>query len=183
MNIKNKLVEEKARYHPSCHVHFFRKTDDKKPANVSKVITYILTFLNEHADINQFSLGDLIKQFETENPNVSVPTARWIKQKLLTVLDENIFIATNRDDQSILCRRQEGNQILIQHFKEKNDSCDSCMKKITEAADIIIEDNEKNVYNNHLYPAANNFFESLDEGIPNSLKFFLKNLVFHKKKI
>ncbi|KYM94341.1 hypothetical protein ALC62_15043 [Cyphomyrmex costatus] len=173
---------------------FYRKnecsaseSESKKGSDVSKIVNYIFNFINSHPDLDQFSLQSIINEFQADNKDVTIPTLKWIKQQLFLKLEDDIFIASNNCQETIIFRRKAGNKILMKHFKESTrdevlPSEDSEVKTLKEAAEIIIRDVKNKTYDVHHYPAADQFFNGLDEYIPQSLFKFLWTLITHDKK-
>lgn len=58
------------------------------------------------------------------------------------MFNDDIFNASNRKKECLICRRHCENEILIKHFKASKNENKERMKTIEEAARIIIEDIE-----------------------------------------
>ena len=44
---------------------------------------------------------------------------KWIKKQLLLNLkNDDVFVASNTKQETVICRRQAGNKIIIKHFQD-----------------------------------------------------------------
>ncbi|KYN23237.1 hypothetical protein ALC57_04347 [Trachymyrmex cornetzi] len=143
--------------------------------------------IQSNPDVDQFSLTNLILQFQVENEGVSIPTVKWLKKQLLLHVSEDIFIADNNGQETIICRRKAGNRIVIKHFQESITEINPLSEEqehariLKEAATIIINELNKKIFDVNMYPVPDTFFNNLDDYIPESLFTFLRILITHEK--
>lgn len=98
----------KARYHYPCQAKFFKSFEISK-TNIDKLpnaVKFILNFVKEHEDVDFFKLQDLISTFAKANPNENLPVLKTIKKHLKKRFDETIFIASNKNQDSIIFRQK-----------------------------------------------------------------------------
>lgn len=184
LRIKDKdLCAEKARYHRLClrHVYNERLTNIRgRPLedSIANVLQFVLNYIFEHDDECQFSLRNIVEQYEgQEKINI-----RYVKEKLQEILRNDIVIHTLKNDY-ILSFIDCADKISINNWSSESISVEDREKKILEsAANIILRDIRKQYHDMSNYPDPNNFLHDAQTMIPESLSLLLSILIKTNKK-
>ena len=181
------LLEKKARYHRKCYTSFFKLPSlppsplNEKLPNITK---FIVTYIEEVKDKNQFSLKDLILLYKSENPEEKdFPHIRYIKEQILMHCKDDICITSFKNEECIIYRSEITDEIMLKHFKSKSKTDEESRAETIElSAEYIYKDIKNKVYNTTVYPPVDEFFLNLEKYVPDSLLKFVSTLICRYKK-
>ena len=171
-------------YHRKCHNEFWKTSSSKssiagRPVSqeVTTCLNTIFKYLEEIEDC-QFSLSDLSQLI-----NDSLDS-KIIKRKLIERYGDNIIITSNKRKVPTVCFRNSGHKILSDSWYQKKHTSEKeeRLRIIKKAAEILRDDIATTVYDNDTYPNSYGFLNDVEELIPESLKYFLENLILKNKK-
>ncbi|KAJ8895907.1 hypothetical protein PR048_001247 [Dryococelus australis] len=173
------LVAAEAKYHKQCRWLFAspgrgRAGDECRAFAFTKLYAYM-----DSAEDSQFLLSGLVetmKNFRTNNPNDSVCTTKYLKEKQNVPYGNSVFI-TELSGKSFIVKLK-GSVSSIVHDKwyldKKNTEEKENIRIVEATSDIIRRDIRSLVFDTKIYPAM----ESLDLGqLPEILKTFLNRVI------
>lgn len=173
------LIAVQARYHNACYLRLLHPSSDTDQTleNAPHILDLIESFIKDHPDETNFSLGQIIAKYEGE-----VANKQWLKKKLYERLGNDIMITSNHGSQPIIYVRNACNQILLENFRNSENVESDRFQIVRAAAKIIIQDIRAQEYDTETYPSPNFFFENVEKVIPNTLRMFLDTVVVSDKR-
>ncbi|KAJ8881698.1 hypothetical protein PR048_018184 [Dryococelus australis] len=173
------LVAAEAKYHKQCRL-LYVSTGRERPEDECRILAFTkLCAYTDSAEDSQFLLSDLVETmnyFNTNNPNDSVCTAKYLKEKLNAQHGNSVFITELSGKSSIVNLKGSASSILHDkwYLDKKNMEEEENIRIVEVAADIIRRDIRSLVFDTKIYPAM----ESLDSGnLPETLKTFLNGVI------
>lgn len=126
----------------------------------------------------------MINDFKDAFPELNVPANKYfVMKKLKAVLPENLYVASSRNRDPIICRSTIFDSIVIEHHSAKGNEKKTRLQIIKDAAKVISEEILSVECERNFYPPAPDFFENLDKNIPESLITLLVNIIFYGKGV
>ena len=180
---QNDLIAKAARYHASCFLdftspHVAKKRGRPLDPKVASCFEFVKDFIIENKEECQFSLDEILQQFQGE-----IPSVIRIVQKLEDYFGNNIIISKSGKGTIISCKSLSKKIVTDAFYKNRSKDEEQERKRIVEcAAKIIAEDIRSKVYDINEYPAPDNFLQNVDSVIPETLKIFLHSVISKEKK-
>lgn len=148
----------------------------KKPGkplsnDVTSAMEDICAYLEQNAGECQFTLKQLMDKIEGDYK----PSYSTVKRRLKEKYHHDVFIFEKVGTECIVCFRNK--PLLIDANKEKEK-----LTVLKEAAALLVNDIRSQVYDLTSYPPSERFLEDVDAAIPESLRFFLSELIYKSKK-
>lgn len=177
------LVAAEAKYHQECYTSFLKPTtggtvgrpkDEATDLAMQEIFTYI-----ESSNDCQFTLAEL-----KDVSKILTLDNRTIKLRLKLKYGDKIIITEKPGALTFVCLINSHHEILNQSWSEnkKINKQEERLKTLEAAASIIREDIQSSVFDNSYYPPPGRMFEDLNNDIPQSLTFFLEQMILKNKR-
>lgn len=181
--LKEKFNDLKPYYHKSCFKEFYRCktraavgrpiTDD-----TAKVVSYVVDYILENKDECQFSLNEILKDFDGD-----IPSFRNINEHLLLQFNEEIQTYFFKKDLHIIYRGSIDHVLNEEWYKKRKENSDEERLRVcTKAANIMLDDVLKTHYDVTEYKSSTNFLKDVKNDIPQTLLTVLEVLLTTNKR-
>lgn len=134
----------------------------------------IIQYIEDNKDQCQFTLAELKKV--VDDP----PCNQTIKDKLQNRFGENVHIDTNTGHTLIFIRNHQALLDSWYHNRISDDQRERA-RIVDQAAAIILEDIQIALYDTTYYPSPDNFLDSAEKDVPDTLKRFLNKIILTNK--
>ena len=175
------LVAAEAKYHNTCYNSFMRPTngckigrpqDESTNVAMEEIFKYI-----ENSDDCQFSLEELkniCKNSHLDN--------RTIKTRLKLKFCYKIIITEKPGKLTFIFFDNHSDILNQAWYEKKSQNKEEQFRILKTAAAIIREDILSLVFDNTNYPSPSQMFEDINSDIPESLSYFLEQVILKNKR-
>ncbi|KAL4105063.1 hypothetical protein QTP88_020338 [Uroleucon formosanum] len=184
VNFEYDLVAAEAKYHDNCLISFNKyksggSVGRPHDENIRLAMEEIFYYIENNNDC-QFTLTELVNAITSD----FIPDAKTIIYKLTARYGKDIIITTKHAKLTIICFLDTQKKMLCQSWYEnkKSNVSEERLRVVEAAAAIIREDIRSVLINTDTYPPVNQMFDNINKNIPQSLLFFLKQIIIKNKK-
>ncbi|KAL4112100.1 hypothetical protein QTP88_015948 [Uroleucon formosanum] len=184
INFEYDLVAAEAKYHDNCLISFNKyksggSVGRPHDENIRLAMEEIFYYIENNNDC-QFTLTELVNAITSD----FIPDAKTIIYKLTARYGKDIIITTKHAKLTIICFLDTQKKILCQSWYEnkKSNVLEERLRVVEAAAAIIRVDIRSVLINTDTYPPVNQMFDNINKNIPQSLLFFLKQIIIRNKK-
>lgn len=169
------------RYHKQCHNRLY-KFEPPKPSrekNSDPIVEHVMNFLETNRDECQFRLIDILSTYSGEMQGLD-----HICHKLIKYHNDEIIISRKRKKDAIICFRDKARDFLTNAWYEhkKDDPAEERKRIVLAAANILIEDVRSMVYDTEFYSSSSEFYDTIDEDVPETMKLLLDTICTKLRK-